>query len=184
LHLYDPFKGFPDIEKDGKRHYFSRTGLPDLHTLLSIKDLESVEILSITSYLLVLNHIDDIDDALGKEVKITFILLDPEDTEHVEAQSQNYRNRDIRKQIETTIKELSSLSGNITILTYRKMIGRGIIILKIKNNDNPWIKVEKYPGSTDANSRYNMAWNRKDSPEDFDKNHRDLNKIIQESKSI
>jgi hypothetical protein len=178
--FYDPAKGSPDYEKGGKRYYSSRAGLPDLQSLLDLPGLESVEVLSITSYLFVLTYRDEIIRALKRRVKFKFLLLDPEDKEHVQAQTQNYNGRNIKQQIESTIKDLESLRmfGDLTIHLYRKMISDGVLILTFNDSNYSWIKTENYPSGKGANPRQNIAWYRKENNKDFEDYSRALEKML------
>jgi hypothetical protein len=164
----------------------NRAGLPDIESLLSMDKLESVTVLSITSYILLLEHRDYIRSASGKGVEFTFIVLDPEDAQSVGRQRGNYRERDIKKQIEVTTSDLKNIreSGEnrkISILKYRHLTQHGILILKFKNSDDSWIKVEEFPSLSDATSRNNSAWYRKDNEVEFKKYLDELNNIVKQS---
>jgi hypothetical protein len=185
--MYDPAQGFPDYEKDGKRYYNSRAGLPDIGSLFAMETLESVTVLSITSYILLLSHRDDIINASGKEIEFIFLVLDPDDVETVNRQSGNYRERDIKTQIEVTISDLENIvksGGNrkISIFKYTGMIQHGILILKFKYSDNSWIKVEEFPSLSDATSRPNSTWYRDDNEKEFKIYFNELDNMVKNSK--
>lgn len=178
LRLFDPLKGDPDyIDGDRIRHYGSRDQLPSMNALLSIKELRSLEILAITHYLLILNHKDDLKEALERGVKINIHILDPTDTESVTAQAKNYGRKDIKKQIEISLSELGSITHeNLSVQKYNGVIGQGIMIAHIDDSLS-WIKVETYKIQNSANSRYNEACYKDHNNEFFDKYERDLKTI-------
>jgi hypothetical protein len=178
LRFFDPLKGEPYYIDDGIRHYSSRDMLPSMNLLLSNNDLKKLEILSITHYLLILNYKNAIKDALERGVKITIWILDPEDTESINAQSKNYEGKKIREHIEFSMKELESLNNdNLIIQKYRKVIGKGIIIAHFDNPELSWIKIETYVNQGDANTRYSQACYSKDNQDFFDKGVRYFNEI-------
>jgi hypothetical protein len=177
LRFFDPLKGEPEFINDGIRHYSLRDKLPSMSTLLSMKELESLEILAITHYLLVLNYIDSIKNALERDVKITIYILDPDDTESITTQTRNYGRKDIKKQIETTLSELYSINkNNLHIQKYRKVIGQGVVKVQL-NNSLSWIKVETYVNQTEANSRPAQACYKKDNKDFYDKWERYLKEV-------
>lgn len=174
LRVHEPAIGFPDYEKGGIKHYNSRAGLPNVESLLSINNLKSVEILSITSYLLVLTYRNEINAASRRGVKFTLHVLDPDDEKSIKAQTANYRDRDIKTQIELTIKDLESLKGDITIRKYKGIIGNGIMILEFNDKVNPWIKVESISPDKGANDRHSIAWYKNENEQEFDRYQREL----------
>jgi len=177
LRFFDPLKGEPNYINDGIRHYRSRDRLPSMNALLAIKELKSLEILAITHYLLVLNYIDSIKDALERDVKITIYILDPNDIESITTQTRNYGKKNIKTQIETSLAQLNSINNdNLTICPYRKVIGEGIMIAQLGDSLS-WIKVETYTIQREANSRTNEACYKKDYEDFFNKGMRELDEI-------
>ena len=101
-----------------------------------------------------MNYKNAIKDALQRGVKISIWILDPDDTESINAQSKNYEGRNIKEHIEFSLKELKSLNNDkLTIQTYRKIIGQGIMIALFDNPQLSWVKIETYINQEDANLR-------------------------------
>ena len=101
-----------------------------------------------------MNYKNAIKDALLRGVKISIWILDPNDVELINTQSKNYEGRNIKEHIEFSLKELKSLNNDkLTIQTYRKIIGQGIMIARFDNPELSWVKVETYVNEGDANSR-------------------------------
>ena len=177
LQFFDPLKGEPDYINEGIRHSSLRDKLPSMITLLFKKELESLEILAITHYLLILNYVDSIKNALERDIKITIYILDPDDIESITTQTRNYGRKKIKKQIETTLSELDSINkNNLHILKYRKVIGQGVVKAHL-NNSLSWIKVETYVNQADANSRPAQACYEKDNKDFYDKWERYLKEV-------
>jgi hypothetical protein len=177
LRFFDPLKGEPNYINDGIRYYRSRDRLPSMNALLSIKELKSLEILAITHYLLVLNYIDSIKNALERGVKITIYILDPNDIESITTQTRNYGEKNIKTQIETSLAQLNSINNdNLTIKRYRKVIGEGIMLAQVDDSLS-WIKIETYAIQREANSRANAACYKKDNEDFFNNVIRRLNEI-------
>lgn len=178
LRFFDPLKGEPYYIDNGIRNYSSRDTLPSMNLLLSNTDLKKLEILSITHYLLILNFKNAMKDALQRGVKISIWILDPNDIELINTQSKNYEGRNIKEHIEFSLKELESLKNdNLTIQTYRKIIGQGIMIAHFDNLDLTWVKVETYVNQGDANSRHAQACYVKDNKDFYEKWKRNLKEI-------
>ena len=70
LRFFDPLKGEPDYINEWIRHYNLMDKLSNMSTLLSMKELESLEILAITPYLLILNYLDSIKMLLNVTLKL------------------------------------------------------------------------------------------------------------------
>jgi hypothetical protein len=70
LWFLDPLKGEPDYINERISQYSLRDKLPSMSTLLSMKELECLEILAITHYLLILNYIDSIKMLLNVTLKL------------------------------------------------------------------------------------------------------------------
>lgn len=178
LRFFDPLKGEPDYINDGIRYYNSRDKLPSMNILLSNKDLKSLEILGITCYLLILNYRNAIKNALLRGVKISIWILDPNDIDSINTQSKNYEGRNIKEHIEFSLNELKSLKNdNLTIQTYKKIVGQGIMIAQFDNPELSWVKVETYVNQGDANSRQSQACYVKDNKDFYDTWERNLKEV-------
>jgi hypothetical protein len=174
LGFYDPLKGLPDNVVGGVRSYGSRVGLTDMVTILSIPTLSSVDILSITSYLLILTYSEEIHQAASRGIKFNFSILNPEDVESVDGQTKIYGGKNIRQQLETSLSELCKIKDNltenkkknITVNTYKGILKKGIVIAHDTDPKFSWAKTERFTVNQSANSRHNEAAYFKDN-EDF-----------------
>lgn len=171
-HKTDPLLGTPHNEEHGIRYYRLRSELPKIDHILSLDMIESVEILSVTSYILMLDHWVSIESAVNRGVKMTFLILDPQDSSSVNVQKQIYRGKDIKQQIKTSIRDLckikKGLTGgmkkNLMIFTYKGILRLGVMIVKFKDNDNSWLKIERFTVGQDANTLPSEAAYYHDNP--------------------
>ena len=89
LRLYDPLRGSPQCESNGIRYYNSQAQSPTFDSILEMKGLKQIDILNITSNLLLLGYNKRIEQALDNGIVFNFLLLNPK-SEYVEIQSQNF----------------------------------------------------------------------------------------------
>jgi hypothetical protein len=191
LHLHDPLLGSPSWIDKGRRRYEFRSQLPSLDSILSIKNLQRVDTLSISSYTITLEYIESIKKALNRDVKFNFLILNPEAEQNIKVQEKNYSaGRNLKQQLEQTLytlcKEKEKLhddkKGQFVIHTYDDIIRNGIMIVYFYTDDNPWIKVEDYVVGSDPNSRSNQAVYKNDDKDFFDYNLCYYNEIFSKSK--
>jgi hypothetical protein len=109
----DPLYGEPEKVKQGIRYYSSRSNLPNIDYVLSLRTIESIDILSITSYLLTLHNSKAIESAVNRGIKVTILILNSTDTKSVTAQNQIY-DEDVGQQLGTTIEELCKIKKTLT----------------------------------------------------------------------
>jgi hypothetical protein len=167
--LYDPLYGTPTHVKNKIRHYDNRSDLPRFDSLLSLNDLTSIDVLSISSYVITLVYIEDIKKALSRGVKFNFLILnpnpDPTSDESLRTQSNNYpTGRKLKQQINDSLEALCKAgSGNVENLevrVYDGIIDHGILIAHFNNDDKIWMKIENYNVRSDPNSRSSTAFYR------------------------
>lgn len=185
LHLHDPLLGSPSWIDDGKiRHYEFRSLAPSIDTILQLKNLKRVDILSISAYILTLLHNDSIKKSLDRGVVLNFLILDPE-SEHVVQQCKNYPSaRDLKKQITDALDVLwsdkqQSNGENISIRLYNAIIPSGIMVVHLDND--MWVRSENYVVNSDPNSRPSLAAYEKDNKDFCDYHKGNHERIYKES---
>jgi hypothetical protein len=191
LHLHDPLLGSPSWIDKGRRRYEFRSQLPSLDSILSIKNLKRVDILSVSSYITTIEYIESINKALNRNVEFNFLILNPNAEQNVSIQEKIYPiGINLKQQLEQTLyalcKEKEKLhddkKGQLVIHTYDDIIRNGIMIVYLDTDDNPWIKVEDYVAGSDPNSRSSQAVYENDDKDFFDYNLRYYNEISSKSK--
>ncbi len=162
----DPLKGRPYNEEMGIRYYSNRDDLPSLDSILKLDSLESVNILSITSAILIVTRKKIIVESLNRGVRFNFLILNPDDNVSVENQKRNYGERDIKGNVQDTLSALreiknglrNELNQNLSIRLYCGIsIEEGVMIVKTSVKFNSWAKIESYSVGGDANSRSSRA---------------------------
>ena len=187
LRLYDPLRGIPQSESNGIRYYNSQAQLPTFDSILEIKGLKQIDILSISSHLLLIGFNKRIEEALNDGIIFNFLLLNPK-SEYVKIQSQNFGGgKNLDKQIIQSLEILSDIKSNIdnksknnlSVKLYNKQIGKGIMIVSLEKES--WIKFQTYIIGSDSSSRNNEASYEKDNAV-FYKNYLNVyNKIANEA---
>ena len=182
-----PLRGNPQCESNGIRYYDSQAQLPTFDSILEMKGLQEIDILSITSNLLLVGYNKRIEKALENGIIFNFLLLNPK-SEYVKIQSQNFGGgKNLANQISDSLKILSEIKSNIdsrfknnlSVKVYNKQIGKGIMIVRLEKES--WIKVQTFIIGSDSSSRNNEASYEKDNVV-FYKNYLNVyNKIANEA---
>jgi len=187
LRLYDPLRGTPQCESNGIRYYNSQAQLPTFNSILEMKGLKQIDILSITSNLLLIGFNKRIEEALDKGIVFNFLLLNPK-SENVKIQSQNFGGgKNLDKQIIDSLEILTEIKSNIdsrfknnlSIKLYNKQIGKGIMRVQLEKES--WIKVQTYIIGSDSSSRNNEASYEKDNVVFYKNSLNVYNKITNEA---
>ena len=135
-----PLRGNPQCESNGIRYYDSQTQLPTFDSILEMKGLQEIDILSITSNLLLVGYNKRIEKALENGIIFNFLLLNPK-AEYVKIQSQNFGGgKNLANQSSDSLKILSEIKSNIdsrfknnlSVKVYNKQIGKGIMIVRLE----------------------------------------------------
>jgi hypothetical protein len=107
LRLGDPLLGFPSWIDKGRRYYRVRSQLPALDSILSIKNLKRIDILSISCYIITIEYIEKIREAINRGVEFNFLILDPNSQDKLNLQSKNYpTGKNLKQQLQNTITTL------------------------------------------------------------------------------
>jgi hypothetical protein len=187
--FFDPLRGKPRCESNGIRYYNSRTQLPEFDSILEIKGLKQIDILSITSYPLLSNFDQQIRESINKDVNINFLLLHPE-SKFVDIQRQNFRgNEELKYQITESLKRLvkiyseldNNYKNNLSVKLYHEQIGKGIMIVHLKNDS--WIKVKTYIIGSNNTLRNSETVYEKDNPKFYNEHESEFKKILNSIKT-
>ncbi len=190
LRLYDPLRGSPQCESNGIRYYNSQAQLPTFDSILEIKGLKQIDVLSISSHLLLIGLNKRIEQVLNDGIIFNFLLLNPK-SEYVKIQSQNFGGgKNLANQINDSLDILSEIKSNIdekfknnlSIKLYNKQIGKGIMIVHLDKES--WIKVQTYIIGSDSSSRNNEATYDKDNTIFYNNNLNFFNRIVNEAKEF
>jgi hypothetical protein len=190
VRFFDPLRGKPRCESNGIRYYNSRTQIPEFDSILELKGLKQIDILSITSYPLLSNFDQRIEEFIKKGVQLNFLLLHPE-SKFVDIQKQNFRGKeDLKYQITESLKRLSNIyseldnnsKNNLSVKLYDEQIGKGIMIVHLK--DDSWIKVKTYIIGSNNTSRNSETAYKKDNPKFHNEHESEFKKIWDSTKTV
>jgi hypothetical protein len=162
--------------EDKMEHYSSRSELPPFKEMLSIAT-NTVDMPGLDFRTVVPQFMPFITDLIFKEIRITFLLLDP--------QSKRVDTEDLKESIIKSMKLLFDakeqlsldIKGNLIIRTYDYSLGHDMIFIDI-DNYNAWIKVEERPAGIDANSRTSDAWYKRDDESRYNSCLEEYNKLF------
>lgn len=186
--FFDPLRGNRQYESNGISYYNYQTQLPNFDSILEIRGLKQIDILSISSYLLLLNFNKQIEKSLIKGIRFNFLILNPK-SQYVNIQSQNFSNigKDLKYQLEKSIDFLrqinsnldDNLKKNLSVHLYDKQIGKGIMIVHLEKDI--WMKVHTYVIGSNPTERESQSTYEKDNKEFFDRYYNDFREILTKS---
>ncbi|MGB8934044.1 MAG: hypothetical protein WCC17_02920 [Candidatus Nitrosopolaris sp.] len=131
----------------------------------------------------------NIRDLLYGDIRVTFLLLDP-NSEQVDIQSKIYHAvQDLKESIKKSIKLLCdektrlppNKRGNLIIRLYDHEPKHGLIITD-EGHENAWIKVEARPLGSDSNSRPSDAWYKRYDPSRYSQYMHEYDTLFHNSK--
>jgi hypothetical protein len=173
---------------EGLKQYGSRSELPPFKEMLAKANV-TVDMSGLDFRITLHQYMSNIRDLLYKDIRVTFLLLDP-DSKQVDIQSKNFHaDQDLKESIQRSIKLLCekkeklppSKRGNLIIRLYDHESKHGLIITD-EGYDNAWIKVEARPLGSDSNSRPSDAWYRRYDPSRYSQYIHEYNTLFHNSK--
>jgi hypothetical protein len=172
--IYDPLYGTPAFVNGKIRYYNNRSDSPRFDSLLSMNELTTIDILSISSYVITLVYIDGIKKALDRGVKFNFLILNPTSKNNLKTQANNYpAGKNLQRQINDSLSALREARNelpddkkeNLVIRMYDDIIPKGVLIAHLDNHeDKVWMKIENYIVRSDPNSRSAVAFYKSHDP--------------------
>jgi hypothetical protein len=170
--------GTPDSIEKGIQNYKSRTRIP-LDILLS-EATKRVDMLAITFHEITTANIKLIEEAIYRNVRITFTILRANSQYAQNREDDFHEGEEIPHHIERSLHILcdlkrrvgSNYSDNLIIKTYSASIDNSIIII-----DNNLIKIENHVKRSDPNSRPNRLAYRVDNEAFFEQYMNEFNAI-------
>jgi hypothetical protein len=173
---------------EGLKQYKSRSELPPFDKMLSIANT-TVDMSGLDFRKVVHEFMTIIRQLIYKNIRITFLLLDP-NSEQVKIQSKNFHAvEDLKESLQKSIRLLCEereklppyMRGNLIIRLYNYPPEHGIIIVD-EGHENAWIKVEARPLGSDSNSRPSDAWYKRYDPSRYSQYMQEYNTLFHNSK--